>query len=62
MLELCDIRARHIDERSIALDDAALDKRPHAKMVTLCSKALKVSPGEDQRAEVLVDRLQQRLG
>lgn len=62
MFELCDIRARHIDQRCVGIDDAVRDERSHAKVVVLHSDALEVSPGEDQRAKVVVDRLQERLG
>ena len=62
MLKLCDIRARNIDQRSIGLNNAIRDERSHAEVVTLHSNALKVTPGEDQSSEVLIDRLQQRLG
>jgi hypothetical protein len=62
MLKLCDIRARNIDQRSIGLNNAIRDERSHAKVVILHSNALKVTPGEDQSSEVLIDRLQQRLG
>ena len=62
MLKLCDIRARHIDQRSIGLNNAIRDERSHAEVVILHSSALKVTPGEDQSSEVLIDRLQQRLG
>ncbi len=62
MLKLCDIRARNIDQRSIGLNNAIRDKRSHAEVVVLHSNALKVTPGEDQSSEVLIDRLQQRLG
>jgi len=62
MFKLCDIRARNIDQRSIGLNNAIQDKRFHAEEVILRSDALKVTPGEDQSSEVLIDRLQQRLG
>jgi len=62
MLKLCDIRARNIDQRSIGLNNAIRDERSHAEVVILHSNALKVTPGEDQSSEVLIDRLQQRLG
>ena len=38
------------------------DERSHAEVVILHSNALKVTPGEDQSSEVLIDRLQQRRG
>ena len=62
MLKLCDIRARNIDQWSIGLNNAIRDERSHAEVVILHSNALKVTPGEDQSSEVLIDRLQQRLG
>ncbi len=62
MLKLCHVRARNIDQRSIGLNNAIRDKRSHAEVVILHSNALKVTPGEDQSSEVLIDRLQQRLG
>ena len=62
MLKLCDMRARNIDQRSIGLNNAIRDERSHAELVILHSNALKVTPGEDQSSEVLIDRLQQRLG
>ena len=62
MLKLCDIRARNIDQWSIRLNNAIRDERSHGKVVILHSSALKVTPGEDQSSEVLIDRLQQRLG
>jgi len=62
MLKLCDIRARNIDQRSIGLNNAIRDERSHVEVVILHSNALKVTPGEDQSSEVLIDRLQQRLG
>lgn len=61
MFKLCDIRARNIDQRRIGLNNAIQDERFHAKVVMLHAKALKVTSGEDQSSEVLVDRLQQRL-
>lgn len=62
MLGLCDIRARNIDQRPIALNNAIRDKRPNAEVATLHSNTLEVTLGEDQSSEVLIDRLQQRLG
>ena len=62
MLKLCDIRARNINQRSIGLNNAIRDERSHAEVVTLHSNALKVTPGEHQSSEVLIDRCQQRLG
>ena len=62
MLELRDIRAGDIDERRVGLDDAARDERSHAEMVVPHSDVFEVAPGEDQGAEILIDRLQQRLG
>jgi hypothetical protein len=62
MLKLCDIRARNIDQRSIGLNNTIRDERSHAEVVILHSNALKVTPGEDQSSEVLIDCLQQRLG
>ena len=62
MLKLCDIRARNIDERPIGLNNAIRDERSHAEVVILHSNALKVTPGEDQSSEVLIDPLQQQLG
>ena len=62
MLKLCDIRARNIDQRCIGLNNAIRDERSHVEVVILHSNALKVTPGEDQSSEVLIDRLQQRFG
>jgi hypothetical protein len=62
MLKLCDIRARNIDKWPIGLNNATRDERSHAEMVILRSKALKVAPREYQSSEVLIDRLQKRLG
>lgn len=62
MLELRDIRARNIDQRSIGLNNAIRDQRSHAEVVILHSNALEVAPGEDQSSKVLIDRPQQRLG
>ena len=62
MLKLCDIRARNINQRSIGINNAIRDERSHAEVIILHSNALKVTPGEDQSSEVLIDRLQQRLG
>ena len=62
MLKLCDIRAGNVDQRSIGLNNAIRDERSHAEVVILHSNALKVTPGKDQISEVLIDRLQQRLG
>lgn len=61
MLKLCDIRARNINQWPIHLNNAIRDERSHAKMVILHSNAFKVTPGEGQCPEVLVNRLQQRL-
>ena len=62
MLKLCDIRARNIDRRSIGVNNAIRDEGSHAEVVILDSVALKVTPGEHQSPEILIDRLQQRLG
>jgi len=61
MLKLCDIRVRNIDQRFIELNNVIRDERSHAEVVILHFNALKVTPGEDQSSEVLIDRLQQRL-
>lgn len=55
MLKLCDIRARNIHQWSIGLNNAIRDERFHAEVVILHSNALKVTPGEDQRSEILID-------
>ncbi len=61
MLKLSDIGARNIDQWSIGLDNAIRDERFHAEVVIFHSNALKITPGEDQSSEILIDRLQQRL-
>lgn len=62
MLELRDIRAGDIDQRRIRLDDAMRDERSHADEVVLHTQALEGPLGEDQRREVFLNGLQQRLG
>jgi len=62
MLKLRDIRAGDIDQRRIRLDDAVRDERFHTDKVILHTQALEGPLGEDQRREVLLNGLQQRLG
>lgn len=62
MPKLCDMRARNISQRYAGVDNAIRDERSRADVVILHPNALKVTPGEDQSSEVLIDRLQQRLG
>lgn len=61
MLKLCDIRARNCDQWSVRLNNSTGDKRSHVEEVFLHSDAFKVTPGEDQISEILVEGLQQRL-
>ena len=62
MLELCDIRARNIDQWSILLNSPVRDKRSHSWKVVLDPKSLEIALGEDESSEVFVDCLQQGLG
>lgn len=62
VLELRNIRARYIHQRLVIIDDTFSDERPHAEMVVLHAKVLKIALGEDQSSEVLINRLKQRLG
>lgn len=61
MLELCDMRARDVKQRSIGLDDAARDERSHVEMVIFHSNAFEIMPRENQSPEVLINGLQKRL-
>ncbi len=56
MLKLCDIRTRNIHQWSMGLNNAIRDERLFAEVVILHSNALKVTPGEDPRSEILIDR------
>lgn len=62
MLKLCNIRARYIDQWSVALDDSILDEGSHTEMVVLHSDTLKIAPGEDDGSKVLINLLQKRFG
>jgi len=59
MLKLRNVRPRDIDQRLVALHNTLLDERLHPQVVVLDSKVLEIAPGEDQRAEILVDGLEQ---
>lgn len=61
MLELCDIRAGNIHQRSIRLHNPTRHERFHTKMVILHSHTLQIPSRKDQRPEILIDSLQQRL-
>ena len=61
MLELRHVRARDVHQRLIALNNSLIDERLHAQMIVLDPKVLQVPPGEDERAKVVVNRLEQRL-
>ena len=59
VLKLCHFRAGNVNEWFVVLNNALIDKWFHAEMVVPHTKMLKVSPGEDQRAEVVIDGLEQ---
>lgn len=62
MLKLRDIRAGNINQWFVGVNNAMRDERSHAEMIILHPNVIKVTSGEDQGSEVLIDRLQQRLG
>ena len=61
MLKLCHFGTRNVHEWFVVFDDTLLDERLHAKMIVLYTQVFKVSPGEYQCAEVVVDGFEQRL-
>ena len=61
MLKLRNIAPRHIHQRRILLYHASINQRLHAEMILLHTQPLQVAPRKHQRAEILLDDLQQGL-
>lgn len=61
MLELRHVRARDVHQWLIALNDSLIDERLHSQMIVLHPKVLQVPPRENERAKVVINRLEQRL-
>lgn len=62
MLELRHMRSRDVHQRPVDLHDIILNERLHREMIVLDTDMLEVPLGEDERPELLIDRLEKRLG
>ena len=60
MFKLRHIAALHIDERTVLLNDALIHERLQWQQELLSTHTLKISLREHNRAEVLIDGLEQR--
>lgn len=61
MFKLRNIAPRHVHQRRILLHNAPINQRLHAEMILLHTQPLQVAPRKYQRAEVVLDDLEQRL-